>query len=57
MDWSFGIKYRFKGQDSDVAEFKPEKDLKDEFQCYTIMYAKIGLIPFDVPAGGEFYLF
>lgn len=57
LNWSFGIKYHFNGQDSPVGEFKPEKDMKDEFQCYPILYDKIGLQSFEVPAGGEFLLF
>lgn len=52
-----GIKYRINEQDSEVGEFKPTEELKDEQNCYKVFYQDIGLQPFDVPEGGEFYIF
>jgi hypothetical protein len=57
MEWSMGIKYRVNEQDSEVGEFKPTLELRDEQNCYKVFYQDIGLQPFDVPEGGEFFIF
>ncbi len=57
MNWTMGIKYRINDQDSEVAEFIPSEDQMDEYRCFKVFYKDIGLEPFEVPKGGEFFLF
>ena len=57
IGWVMGIKYRVNDQDSPVGDYQPTEDDMDEFRCFKVFYRDIGLEPFDVPEGGEFFIF
>ena len=55
--WSMNIKYRINDQDSSTCVFTSSPELRDEWECYSVSYKDIGLDPFDVAEGVEFYIF
>lgn len=56
-NWAMRIKYKINETESPVGTFNPSEDLRDEFNCYSISYKDIGLEPFDVSEGVEFFVF